>query len=64
VLINFAEIERLMRSGTIDPGYTPQKVSEWISLHARLVKGWKELGQLLVQVSPSRPSAAEGNLSK
>jgi hypothetical protein len=61
-LINFAEIERLARSGTIEPGYTPQKVSDWLSTHARLVKGWQDLGQLLVQVTPNvKPASQDRN---
>lgn len=52
VLVDFAEIERLSRSGFIEPGWSSSRMSEWIAKHGRPVKAWQELGQVLVLVEP------------
>jgi hypothetical protein len=50
LLVDFAEIERLSRSGFIEPGWSSSRMSEWIARHGRPVKAWQELGQVLVLV--------------
>lgn len=52
LLVDFAEIERLTRSGFIEPGWSSSRMSEWIAAHGRPVKAWQELGQVLVLVEP------------
>ena len=52
LLVDFAEIERLTRSGFIEPGWSSSRMSEWIARHGRPVKAWQELGQVLVLVEP------------
>jgi hypothetical protein len=57
LLVDFAELERLSRSGFIEPGWSSSRMSEWIARHGRPVKAWQELGQVLVLVE--RPGDKE-----
>ena len=58
-LINFAEIDRLERSGIIEPGWSSQGVSEWVRLNTQPIKVWQDLGQVLVKIG--KPSDASAN---
>ncbi len=59
LLVDFAEIERLTRSGFIEPGWSSSRMSEWIARHGRPVKAWQELGQVLVLVEPGSRKATD-----
>jgi hypothetical protein len=47
VLVDFAELERLRRSGWNDPDVTPDAVRDWLGRHARLVHAWPQAGRYL-----------------
>jgi hypothetical protein len=53
-LVNFGELERLARSGIIEPGWSAEKVSEWLRVNSQPVKVWPELGQVLVKIGKPR----------
>jgi hypothetical protein len=56
VLLDPGEIDRLTRSGWIDPAITPGAVSDWLSRSARPVKSWPVA--TLFELLPSPPGAS------
>lgn len=53
ILVNFAELERLRRSGWLDPDLAPERIADWIRREGRVVQEWP--GQVLVSVSAGPP---------
>lgn len=53
VLANYAEIDRLTRSGWIDPRITPQAVDSWLRTAGRPIRQWPT--SVLVELLPSAP---------
>lgn len=58
VLINFGELQRYQRSGTLDPDLDPQRIADWIRAEGRVLQTWP--GQVLVSIAagPPLPSAS------
>lgn len=57
VLVDFSELRRLTRSGSIDPAVTEAAVTDWLSEAAEVEAGWPEAGVFLV-----RPLATAASL--
>lgn len=57
ILVNFAELDRLARSGWYDPLVTSEAVSNWIRGRGSLVQAWPQTGQYLYRITPGSPSA-------
>ena len=54
VLVNFAELERLRRSGWADPRITPEALKAWLERGGvRPIKEWQELGSALFELVES-----------
>lgn len=53
ILVDFAELERLRRSGWLDPELMPERIAEWIRAEGRVVQDWP--GQVLFSVSAGPP---------
>lgn len=51
VLVNFAELERLHRSGWYDPAVTPEAVRDWLRAEGRVVHSWPQTGRVLADFS-------------
>lgn len=47
VLVSFAELDRLHRSGWYDPAVTPEAVREWLRAEGRVVHSWPQTGRVL-----------------
>lgn len=52
VLVNTAEINRLARSGWIDPRVQPDRIADWMTSHTTLVRAWPDQGVFLVSIEP------------
>ncbi len=55
VLVTPSEIDRLTRSGWIDPLITPEAVSDWLNRAARPIKQWPGTALFELLPSPSSP---------
>ncbi len=56
VLINFAELDRYRRSGTLDPRIDPEKVRAWMLTNTEAVRVWEQTGTVLVRVRAGAPA--------
>ncbi len=55
-LVELAELERLRRSGTLDPALEPSRVTAWLEQQTTLIRSWPPAGVYLVRVSaPTAP---------
>lgn len=68
LLVDFAEIDRLQRSGTLQPGFNIAQLSAWLQRSSQPLRTWPATGQVLVQVgqalsgkkqTPGQPPAPE-----
>jgi len=50
LLVDFAELDRLTRSGFRDPALDPAGLHAFLQAHARPIRAWPELGIVLVEV--------------
>ena len=50
VLVHFAELDRLQRSGFLDSRLEPGRVAEFIKREGMLVRQWEMTGQVLVRL--------------
>jgi hypothetical protein len=57
VLVNFAELDRLAKSGWYDPKVTSEVVGNWIRERGVLVQAWPRTGQFLFSIRADRPPA-------
>ena len=49
VFVNFPELDRLLRSGFLDPRLAPERVARWMSDATAMERGWRERGWFLVR---------------
>jgi len=55
-LVEVPELERLRRSGTLDPALEPARVTRWLEQQTTLIRSWPQAGVYLVRVStPASP---------
>lgn len=52
VIANFAELDRLRRSGWLDPALNPASMQRWLRANARPIRAWPEIGVVLVELTP------------
>jgi hypothetical protein len=52
VLINASELQRLERSGFLDPRLDPARIASWAREETTLIRAWPERGQYLVLLTP------------
>jgi hypothetical protein len=50
LLVDFAELDRLGRSGFRDPALDPARIREFLRTNTRLVRSWDDIGVVLVEV--------------
>jgi hypothetical protein len=60
VLVNFAELDRLRRSGFAAPAMTPENAEKLVSSCGVLVHAWPEQGRALYKLRPQPPAPAPG----
>jgi hypothetical protein len=60
-LVDLPEIDRLSRSGFIDPRVSVDAVRDWMTSHTTLVRPWPDQGVYLVALQePAPPTTAGG----
>lgn len=57
VLVNLSQLDRLRRSGYLDPALTPDAVSAWLR-SVRVVREWPREGRLLVDLNATAAGGA------
>ncbi len=62
ILADFAELDRLTRSGWYDPLITSGGAMAWLDAHAEPVAGWPNAGQLLYRLKPTPDTQQQGGL--
>lgn len=60
VLVNFAELDRLRRSGFAAPAMTPENAQKLVSSWGTLVHAWPEQGRALYKLRTPPPAPAPG----
>lgn len=58
VLIHFGELERLQRSGWLDPTLDPQRLADWVQAEGRIIQSWPGVALVSVSAGPPLPSPA------
>jgi len=55
VLVSFGELDRLRRSGWLDPRLSPEAVTRFLQTCCQPVRAWDDSGQALFRLKPLSP---------